>query len=510
MGSLPKSTSATLQAALAERSQRFSSRWGLILSVLGIAVGTGNIWRFPRIAAQNAGAGGAGAFLVAWVVFLVVWSLPLIIAEYALGRSARRGVIGTFIALGGEKRAWLGGFVALTATAIMFYYSVVAGWCVYYLVDTASSELPASTAAATSTWESFQSSRLPLLFHALAMGIGVFAVRRGVHSIERINRILVPALLAIVVLCLVRALSLDGAGAGVSYLFAPQWSQLAEPTVWLEALTQNAWDTGAGWGLILTYGAYMSQRGSVVKNALITGILNNAVSLTAALIVFGTVFAILGQQMSRPDVLEVMRDSGPASTGLTFIWMPQLFARMPLGRPLAVLFFLALSFAALSSLISMIELATRTLVDMGVARTRAATIVFGVGLALGLPSAIWLDLLGNQDFVWGVALMLSGLFVALLTAAAGTRRFREEFAANPDDWDPGAAWEVVIRFVVPALAVVLLGWWLYLSATAYAPDTWWDPFEPFSVMSCLAQWGLAIAVLVALQKRIVARHIQSP
>jgi len=489
---------------------RFSSRWGLILSVLGIAVGTGNIWRFPRIAAQNGGEAGAGAFLVAWVVFLVVWSLPLIIAEYALGRSARRGVVGTFLHHGGPRRAWMGAFVGLTATAIMFYYSVVAGWCIHYLGQAALGEPMLTTAAATGAWERFQASGQPVLFHGVAMLFGAVAVRRGVRSIERINRVLVPTLLVIVVISMLRAVTLEGSGAGIAYLFTPQWSQLAKPQLWLEALTQNAWDTGAGWGLILTYAAYMSPRDGVVKNALITGLTNNAVSMLAAITIFGTVFAVLGPQLDHAEVLAVMKDSGPASTGLTFIWMPQLFARMPLGRPLAVLFFLGLAFAALSSLISMIELAVRTLIDLGLSRRRALVVVVAVGFSLGLPSALWLDVLSNQDFVWGVALMISGLLVALVTAHAGTRSLREGFARHPHDWDPGPAWSLAIRGVVPALAVVLLGWWMYLSATAYAPDTWWDPTDPYSVATCVVQWGAAIAVLLLANRWIVRRMSEPP
>ncbi len=469
---------------------------------MGIAVGTGNIWRFPRIAAQNAGSDGAGAFLVAWLVFLFVWSIPLIIAEYALGRSARRGVIGTFVHHGGRKRAWMGGFVALTATAIMFYYSVVAGWCVHYLGATLTRDLPTTTASATQLWEGFQSSGLPVVFHALAMVLAVVVVRRGIGSIERINRILVPTLLVIVVLCLIRALTLEGSGAGVRYLFTPQWSQLATPELWLEALTQNAWDTGAGWGLILSYAAYMSARHSVVKSALITGITNNVVSLLAAVTIFGTVFAVLGAESSQPEVLAVMKDSGPASTGLTFIWMPQLFAKMPLGRPLAIAFFLGLSFAALSSLLSMVELAARTLVDLGIERSKAVLITGLLGFAMGVPSALSLDVLGNQDFVWGVALMLSGLFVALLARDAGLGRMRSQMAGQPGEWDPGSAWTFALAAAVPLLATVLLGWWLYLSATAYAPESWWDPTDPFSVMTCLVQWGIAIAVLIGLGRRL--------
>ncbi len=476
----------------------------MILSVLGIAVGTGNIWRFPRIAAQNGGAEGAGAFLVAWLVFLFVWSVPLIIAEYALGRSARNGVVGSFVHHGGRRRAWMGAFVALTATAIMFYYSVVAGWCIHYLGAAIVQPLPTSTEDSTAIWEGFQSSGLPVVFHGIAMLVSVVVVRRGIGSIERINRVLVPTLLVIVLLCMVRAISLPGSSDGIAYLFTPQWSQLGNANVWLEALTQNAWDTGAGWGLILTYAAYMSARHSVVKSALITGITNNVVSLLAAITIFGTVFAVLGTRMAQPEILAVMKDSGPASTGLTFIWMPQLFAVMPLGKPLAILFFLGLSFAALSSLLSMVELAARTLVDHGVERPKAVLLVGFVGFALGIPSAINLDILSNQDFVWGVALMLCGLFVALLAKDAGLAAFRERFAAQDGEWDPGSAWAFALRAVVPTLAVVLLSWWLYLSATAYAPDSWWDPTEPFSVMTCLVQWGVAVGVLVLLGKRLAA------
>ena len=126
-------------------NQRFSSRWGLLLSVLGIAVGTGNIWRFPRIAAQNGGADGAGAFLVAWLAFLFLWSIPLIITEYIIGRKYRSGVIGAFIKTAGEKFAWMGAFVAFVAAAITFFYSVVVGWCIYYFIQMLINPLPMTT-----------------------------------------------------------------------------------------------------------------------------------------------------------------------------------------------------------------------------------------------------------------------------------------------------------------------------------------------------------------------------
>lgn len=474
---------------------------GMILCVLGIAVGTGNIWRFPRIAAQNSGEDGAGAFLVAWLAFLFVWSVPLIIAEYALGRKGRMGVIGTFTKIAGEKFAWMGAFVAFVATAIMFYYSVVAGWCVYYLIQMIVAPLPLSTESAQSVWDGFQNGGFPVAFHAFAMGLGAIVVWNGIRSIERVNMVLIPALLLIVVIALVRTLTLAGSSEGIAFLFTPDWATLGKPKIWLEALTQNAWDTGAGWGLILTYGAYMQSRHGVVKNSLITGIGNNTVSLLAAMVIFGTVFAILGAEMSKAEILEVMKTSGPAATGLTFIWMPQLFAKMPAGNVFAILFFLGLAFAAFSSLISMIELSTRILVDFGRTRQQAILTVCGVGFLLGLPSAINLGFFANQDFVWGVALMISGAFIAFAVTRYGTTKFRtESIDGLPGDWNAGPVWDTAIRFVVPTLAVVLLGWWLYQAAAVYAPDRWFDPFDPFSIMTCFAQWGFVIVVFLLLNR----------
>ncbi len=493
--------------AASSNDQRFSSRLGLLLSVLGIAVGTGNIWRFPRIAATNAGEGGAGAFLVAWLVFLLVWSIPLIIAEYALGRKGRMGIVGTFAKVAGRRWAWMGAFVGLVATAIMFYYAVVCGWALFYFVEAVTNRLPLSTTAAQGVWDQFQSGGTPVLFHALAMLGGAWAVWKGVSSIERVNKVLIPTLFVILLAALGRTLTLDGAWEGLAFLFTPDWSTLARPEVWLEALTQNAWDTGAGWGLILTYGAYMQSRHGVVKNGLITGIGNNIVSLVSGMIIFGTVFAVLGSQMSRPEILSVMQQSGPAGTGLTFIWMPQLFQAMPLGRLFAMLFFLGLSFAAFSSLISMIELATRTAVDAGLNRSKAIAAVGGAGFVLGLPSALSTTVLANQDFVWGVALIISGAFVAFAVIRYGAARFRTEAIAQvPGDIDPGLLWQRLVGGAVPLQAVVLLSWWLYQAAAVYT-DQWYNPLEPYSIATCLVQWGLALVLVVALNRWLAARTL---
>jgi NSS family neurotransmitter:Na+ symporter len=400
----------------------------------------------------------------------------------------------------------MGAFVGFVATAIMFYYSVVAGWCVYYLIKMTIEPLPLSNAAAQGIWDGFQSGGFPVAFHAFAMALGAVVVWNGIRSIERANHVLIPALLLIVVISLARTLTLDGASEGIRFLFTPDWSTLLRPRIWLEALTQNAWDTGAGWGLILTYGAYMQRRHGIVKNALITGVGNNTVSLLAAIVIFGTVFAVLGAEMSKAEVLDIMKTSGPAATGLTFIWMPQLFAKMPAGNVFAILFFLGLSFAAFSSLIAMIELSTRVLVDFGIARRQAILGVCITGFTLGIPSAINLEFFANQDFVWGVALIISGAFIAFAVIRHGATRLRKEsIDAEPEDWSAGPLWDTAIRFVIPALAIMLLGWWLYQAGSVYAPDRWFDPFDPFSIMTCLVQWGIVLAVFIMLNRWMVRR-----
>ncbi|MEM0964410.1 MAG: sodium-dependent transporter, partial [Bacteroidota bacterium] len=229
----------------------------------------------------------------------------------------------------------------------------------------------------------------------------------------------------------------------------------------------------------------------------------NTVSLLSGTMIFAIVFAVLGAQMSQAEILEVMQSSGERGTGLTFIWRPPLFAEMPLGAPLAVLFFVALAFAALSSLISMIELSTRVVVDLGAPRPKAVIGVGVVAFLVGVPSALSDEFFGNQDFVWGVALMISGAFIALAVWKHGAARLREE-VATATDWRIPRVWDVWITVAIPLQAVVLLGWWLWLAGTAYSQNAW-DPFEPYSAATCLLQWTLVLVVLFAANRWMVRR-----
>ena len=221
------------------RSEAFSSRWGMLLAMLGMAVGTGNIWRFPRIAASN----GGGSFLVAWVVFLLVWSVPLLVLEFGMGKGTRQGAIGAFVKTLGPGFAWMGAWIAFVATAIMFYYSVVMGWTIRFFVGTLTGEVPGPTPSAF--WDGFHSTPGAVVTHAVAMGMAIFVVSKGVRGIETAAKVLIPSLVVLVLVLAIRAVTLPGASDGLVFLFTPDLAELLNYEIWIQALTQNAWDTGA-------------------------------------------------------------------------------------------------------------------------------------------------------------------------------------------------------------------------------------------------------------------------
>ena len=479
-----------------KENQRFSSRWGTMLVMLGMAVGTGNIWRFPRIAASN----GGGSFLFAWAVFLLLWSVPLILVEFAMGRETRRGPIGAFARLLGRGSAWMGAWVAFTATAIMFYYSVVMGWTIRYLWGSLTRGIPmTSPEAATAFWEGYAGSGAAVLTHGIAMGLGVAVVAFGVRGIEKAARVLIPTLFVLVVVLAVRAITLPGAEKGLAFLFTPEWSDLLSARIWLEALTQNAWDTGAGWGLITAYAVYLRNQEDTTLNAFVLGFGNNSVSLLAGIMVLCTAFAIM------PEAADTIVGAG--NEGLTFIWVPQLFARMPAGNLFMILFFLALVFAAWSSLISMIELASRVLIDFGLSRGRAIQIVAVAGFLFGVPSALSMEFFRNQDWVWSVGLMLSGLFFAIGVLRYGVNSFRTRLVNREGSDIVIGRWWCAVMVFVALEAIVLMFWWLSQALDVDNLAATLTPFSTFNVGTVLVQGGVVIAALLATN-RLLARPFE--
>jgi neurotransmitter:Na+ symporter, NSS family len=463
----------------------------MLLAMIGMAVGTGNIWRFPRIAASN----GGGTFLVAWVVFLFAWSVPLLILEFGMGKATRQGAIGSFVQTLGPGFAWMGAWVAFVATAIMFYYSVVMGWTIRFFVGTLTGEVPGATPSAF--WDGFHSTPGAVLTHAIAMAMALFVVSRGVRGIETAAKVLIPGLVLLVVVLAARALTLPGASAGLAFLFTPDWAELANYEIWIQALTQNAWDTGAGWGLVLTYAIYMRANEDTALNAFVIGFGNNSMSLLAGIMVLCTVFSVLPADAAS----EMLATSG--NEGLTFIWVPQLFAQIPGGRFFQAMFFLALVFAAWTSLVAMIELASRVLMDLGMERGRAIKIVGAAGLLFGIPSALKIGIFQNQDWVWGVALMLSGFFFAFAVLRYGVTKWRETFINQEgSDIHIGAWWDWAIRLVAVE-AVVLAVWWLW-GARGDDPRATWTLFSPYNVGSVLIQFAIVLAVFFAANKWLAA------
>ena len=482
-----------------KQQEFFSSRWALIIATVGIAVGTGNIWRFSRIVAQN----GGGSFLIPWVIFLLIWSVPLIIAEFAIGKSTRMGPVGAMAKTAGKKFGWMGAFIVFVSTAIMFYYSVVTGWCLRYFFSSASGNL-FNVEDYQVYWNNFANSYEPLLFHLIAISLVAFVVLRGVtKGIEKATKFLVPSLLIILLILFVRAITLPNAIEGIKYFFTPDINVILDHKVWLNALTQNAWDTGAGWGLILVYAVYMRKKEDIPLNAALIGFGNNAISIVAGITIFSTVFAL-----SSVDAMTQVSQSGPANTGLTFIYLPLLFSKMTGSDTIniffASIFFLALFFAAFTSLISMVELSTRTLIDFGLKRKRAVGIILVIGFMLGIPSALNLNVLANQDWVWGVGLILSGAFIAFAVKQYGIDKFRTEIINGyGSDIKIGKWYNYIIGILIPIQVVVLILWWL-ISSVSWDPE-WWNPLHIENAGTAIFQWAIVLVFFITFNKYIVAK-----
>ncbi|MFC2075834.1 sodium-dependent transporter [candidate division KSB1 bacterium] len=476
---------------MTDEREYFSSRWGLLFTTLGMVIGAGNIWRFPRIAAQN----GGGAFLLAWVAALFLWSIPILIIEFGIGRHTRLGVIGAFGKLLQGRLTWMGLFISFCTAAIMFYYSVVAGWCIRYAI--ASFSLRALAGDPAGYWMQFTSGPLPVLFHLLAMVLAGAVVYRGVNrGIERVNRIMIPLLFILLVSLAVRALFLPGAERGLHFLFHPQWGDLLHSRIWLEALSQSAWSAGPGWGLLLTYAVYSRRRDDATLNSIFLGFGNNVASILAGIAVLCTLFALVpGDQ--------AMEAIGQGNIGLTFIWLPQLFVNIPAGAIFMFVFFLAMTLAAISSLISMIEMVVRIIMDAGFSRRRALVIVVAAGFGLGIPSSLSLGFFANQDWVWGLGLIVSGFFMAVAVNFFGVRKFRNEIINVPDrELTLGRWFDILVRWIIPIEFIGLLGWWFYQSITVYQPGDWWNPLRSYSLGSTVIQWGAVIILGLLLSRKL--------
>lgn len=473
-------------------SDFFSSRLGLLLSILGIAIGTGNIWRFPRIVAQN----GGGSFLIPWLIFLLSWSIPLLIVEFAMGKKTRKGPFASFNQLLGTGSGWMGGFVWIVATGIMFYYSVVCGWCFRYLAYSVTGTV-AATSDLGALWNEFRNGYGSVVFHAITVLCALTILRKGILAgIERISRYLIPGLVFCLVVLAIRALTLPNAHLGLEYLFTPKLEDLGNARIWLNALAQNAWDTGAGWGLVIVYASYARREETVVANSAMTAIGNNLVSLIAGVLTFCAVGSL-------GSFADLTSGEGSTDSGLAFIMLPALFKALPgpawLGSVFASIFFLGLSAAALTSLISMMKLNIKTYTDFGMPEKRALTLTAGLTFMGGLPSALFPTFFSNQDWVWGLGLIVSGLFFAFCVVRYGAKRFIDEcINNNPGERKLGRIFTFLLTWVVPLEGITLLTWLFYDSIHQ---TNWLNPFGSETIATCFLQWGVAAATLAWANKQ---------
>lgn len=421
----------------------WSGALGFVLAAMGSAVGLGNIWRYPYITGQYGGA----AFIVVYIGCVFAIGIPLLLAESLIGRKTQRNPVGAFQALRPATpwvlTGWLGVF---SSFVILSYYAVVAGWVLHFtylsLIDSFTAKSPEQITALFAGLDAHP--WLQIFWLMILMLLTIVIVSRGVsRGIEIGNRIMMPMLFVLLLVLLVYALRTEGATAGLEFLLRPQWQKLG-PTAVLEALGQALFSLSVGMGAIITYGSYLPRETNLLRCAFFIAVGDTLVAILAGFIIFPLVFSFGLEPASGP--------------GLIFRTLPIAFAQLPGGYWVALAFFVLLSFAALTSAISLLEVACAYFIDeQGWSRKQASWILGAVIFLLGTPSAINVEFLGFMD---GIAtnylLPIGALLIALFTGwALSHNERREEFSAGEVSDFRFAGWSFLIRFVSPVALVLI-------------------------------------------------------
>lgn len=373
------------------------SKLGFILAASGSAVGLGNIWKFPYITGEN----GGGWFVLIYLLCIAVVGLPIMMAEVFIGRTAQRSPVGAFQALSRPGSPWVvvGWLGVVAAFVVLSYYSVVAGWAMHYAWLSLSGAFVGQPAPEiTSLFDRvYANAGLSLFWHAVFMGITIAIVIGGVQQgVERWSRILMPLLLLMMVALLIRAATGRGFGQAVAFVFGPHASDL-RPAAVLEALGHAFFSLSLGLGAMITYGSYLRRNDDLVSTSLTIGLIDTLVALTACLVFFPILFTY-GMKPS----------AGP---GLVFVSLPIAFSRMPGGMAWSFIFFALLTFAALTSAISLLEVAVSYLIDQRGWRRARASVTCGLAIFLmGIPAALsgGTELFGDRFAAWTAALFGEG------------------------------------------------------------------------------------------------------
>ncbi len=425
---------------------RFSGGTATVLTMLGVAVGLGNVWRFPYMMGRN----GGSAFLVVYVLFMLCLGIPALMAEWAFGRATRRGPLGAFSAAFGPRIGRPVGTLLLLAILVAnSYYLVIIANVVYTTFFSVVQGFGPDTAAA------FQGGLdNGYLQYALALGVlllSVWVLHLGLHrGIETASKLFVPFFGVVVLYLVFHALSLDGALQAFGEFLRPDFSQMGAKQLFA-AMGQAAFSVGLGGTLMLVYGSYLGDDERLGRSALLTGLGDTGAALLASLFLVPTML-VFGLDMT----------SGPA---LLFTTLPELFQVMPAGRVLGSLFLLSLSCVAFLSNVAALEAFVGGLSgSAGWSRRRLLVAVLALESLLILPSALRPSIIAHLDLVFGSGMMMLGSALAVIGITWGLgRNILPQQMSNslPASWAP--AYLLWVRWVVPAVLLLLLAGYLYSS-----------------------------------------------
>ena len=428
----------------------FSGKLGIIAAAAGSAIGLGNIWRFPYILGEN----GGGAFLLIYLLFVLIIGVPVMISEFLIGRKAQLNVFGAFRKLAPGQHWYLIGVMGVGAAfLILAFYSVVAGWTLHYVYLSMTNALSGNTPSEMmAVFEQVQSTKLQsIAWTLLFMGGTAYIVRSGIEKgIERYTKVLMPVLLLIIIVLNIRAVTLEGASEGLAFLFNPDFSKINSNVV-LEALGQAFFSLSIGMGVIVTYGSYIKKAESLGGTALSVSFADTIIALLAGVAIFPAAFAF-GMEP----------DQGP---GLVFVTLPNIFNQMAGGYLFGLLFFVLLSIAAFTSSISLLEVVVAYFTEeLKLRRKQATWIAAGIIAILGIFCALSGSVFGAFDYISSnILLPLGGLLVVIFVGWIMEKTSpRGEIEADGKKARYYGWFVFIIKFLAPiAIALVFLhglGW----------------------------------------------------
>lgn len=391
----------------------FSGAYGTVLATAGVAIGLGNIWRFPYMMGKY----GGGAFLVLYVLVIIAVGIPALMAEYALGRHTRRGPWEALQIAGIPGGRWWSCLLLLTVLMAASYYGVVIGWVVYFAVAFAGKGLALELSTDFSSLAgSFDTQCLFMLISVLlACASLYFGVKRG---IEQLSKLVLPLFFLLFAVLVVRALTLDRAVDGLRELLVPRWENLSGTTA-LAALGQAFFSLGLGGTFMVVYGSYMRNDQNIPTTAILTAGADLAAALMAGLIVVPAALAFA-----------IPLHSGPS---LMFEVMPQVFERMPAGSFFGTIFFLSVFLVATLSLMAAYEVLIAGLFDaLGWPRSRSLIVIALTVAVLAIPAMLSLNYVEYSDFIWGTTMQPVGgvLGVVALAWFVGRAKTLDELRRN--------------------------------------------------------------------------------